>query len=393
MSLEFLWPLGLAALAAMLVPLLIHLRRRSEQHRTAFAALRWLPSRARPRTRLRFEEWPLLLVRLLLLVALAFLLAQPVLFGGPHARRWLVVVPGADTSHLQPRGKDEGERRWLAPGFPSLEEVPPTQPQPVASLLRELDATLPADTQITVVVPAQLDGADAVAPVLHRPVQWQVVANAKPVSAKGSDRATPRPPLVIRHAEGVAGLRYLRAAAIAWQAATPASGKAAMPADVASIDRPLPATDKPLAWLAPGPPPSALLGWVENGGSVLVDAQASIARMQRDGVPLWQDEDGAVLVRGIRQGRGRILQWTRPLTPEAVPQLLQPDFPDHLWSLFAPPTAAPARIAAADYAPRTGGRAWPVRPNDLQPWLLLLIAALFLLERFLASGRREVVRA
>jgi hypothetical protein len=166
-----------------------------------------------------------------------------------------------------------------------------------------------------------------------------------------------------------------------------------MSGDVASIAQPLPASDKPLAWLAPGPLPAALLAWVENGGSVLVDETAGVPRMQRDGIPLWQDEDGAVLVRGLRQGRGRILQWTRPLTPEALPELLEPDFPEHLWSLFAPPAAAPARIAAVDYAPRTGGRAWPVQPSDLQPWLLALVAALFLVERFLASGRREVSAA
>ena len=42
MSLALLLPAGLAALAALLLPLLVHLARRSEQRPTVFAALQWL---------------------------------------------------------------------------------------------------------------------------------------------------------------------------------------------------------------------------------------------------------------------------------------------------------------------------------------------------------------
>jgi len=44
-----LFPAGLLALAGLLVPLLIHLVRRSELVVHDFAALRWLSARARPR--------------------------------------------------------------------------------------------------------------------------------------------------------------------------------------------------------------------------------------------------------------------------------------------------------------------------------------------------------
>ena len=64
MSLAFLLPAGLAALAALVVPLLLHLARRHEQTPTDFAALRWLRQKPKPRHRIRFDEWPLLLVRL-----------------------------------------------------------------------------------------------------------------------------------------------------------------------------------------------------------------------------------------------------------------------------------------------------------------------------------------
>jgi hypothetical protein len=73
-----------------------------------------------------------------------------------------------------------------------------------------------------------------------------------------------------------------------------------------------------------------------------------------------------------------------------MPVILEPTFPEQLWSLLAPAAIPPARIAAADYAPATGAHAWPEIPHDLQPWLLVLIAMLFVIERWIASGRREV---
>jgi hypothetical protein len=80
-NLSFLLPAGLAALGALLLPLLFHLVRRSEQRPTMFAALQWLQQKSRPRRRVRFDEWPLLMVRLLLLTLLALLLARPVVSG------------------------------------------------------------------------------------------------------------------------------------------------------------------------------------------------------------------------------------------------------------------------------------------------------------------------
>lgn len=395
MNLALLLPLGLAALAAWLVPLLIHLRRRSEQQRTAFAAMRWLPARARPRNRLRFEEWPLLLVRLLLLAALALLLASPVLYGGPQPKRWVVVAPGIERSTVA-TNDEATEYRWLAPGFPPLEAPAPAARQPVGSLLRELDATLPAPTAVTVLVPAVLDGADAVKPVLHRPVQWRIVGGKTMAPATPSPQVTPRPVLAVRHAEErTDAARYLRAAAIAWQVSTapPKPTREAQTAarDIGATTQALPAIDRPLAWLAPGPLPTQLRDWIAKGGTALVDAAIEVPDVQRDGVPLWRDDDGGVLVHGLALGRGRILQWTRPLTPEAMPVLLEPTFPDQLWSLLAPAAVPPARIAARDYVPGTGARAWPEIPRDLQPWLLVLIAMLFLVERWIANGRREVI--
>ena len=81
MSLALLLPLGLIALAGLIVPLLIHLVRQSDHPLIDFPALRWLRESERPRRRLRFEDRWLLLVRLLLVALAAVLLAQPILKG------------------------------------------------------------------------------------------------------------------------------------------------------------------------------------------------------------------------------------------------------------------------------------------------------------------------
>ena len=291
-----------------------------------------------------------------------------------------------------PPAADGVERRWLASGFPSIEEAAPRTPQPVGSLLRELDASLPAKTQLTVLVPEHLDGADAERPVLHRRVDWQIVDGAATEKAPART-AMPRPTLIVRHDDQHTGAtRYLRAAAVAWQAASPVAAQAkTATSDIAGTDKPLPATDKPLVWLASGPLPEPLLEWIEDGGTALVGADATIPRVANDGIPLWRDEAGDVLARGLPHGRGRLLQLTKRLAPDAMPLLLDATFPERLWQVFAPSTPLPTRIAARDYAPQAGRSAWPEQPRDLQPWLLLLIAALFLVERWMASGRREVV--
>lgn len=461
MSLALLLPAGLAALAALLLPLLIHLARRSEQRITDFAALRWLAAKPRPRRKRRFDERLLLCLRLLLLAALALLLARPVLSGRPDATPWLVAAPGVPAASARDAaGGDRDVRlRWLAPGFPGLDRPAPAAPVPVASLLRELDATLPAGTPLTVLVPAVLDGADAQRPRLSREVDWRIVADAAPSDAGAAagvaatdarDRAagsgdpaasapvssgevptlppTAPPPLrlAVRHAPDAPGVRYLRAAGIAWRAeatAGRAGGDAggneveagaqagagrptrALPGSaanasldrtretaasvaVAGIAQPLPAGTHHLAWLAPGPLPEAIRDWIRAGGRALLSADAQAPELA-GATPLWRDDAGATLVRGAALGRGRVLQFVRPLAPSAMPQLLEADFPARLRALLVDPPPAPARVDARDYAPTAGLAPSPETPRPLSPWLVALAAALFALERWLASGPRR----
>src|SRR5690606_37277812 len=200
-----LLPAGLAALVALAVPLLLHLARREEQRPVDFAALRWLTARLRPRQRLRFEERLLLMLRLLLVVLLALLLARPVVPLAGDGAPWIVAAPAvaadalraavhssAEAAAADARGDHGGDngagpvdiqRRWLAPGFPSLDDAPPPgDARTTISLLRELDMHMPTGVPLVVLVPSVLEGVDADRPRLSRPVEWRVLPAAAAAS-------------------------------------------------------------------------------------------------------------------------------------------------------------------------------------------------------------------
>lgn len=381
-----LQPAALAALAAIVAPLVIHIARRSEERPIEFAALRWLRQKPRPKSRLRFDETLLLASRVLLLILLAFWLAAPVLFGAASKAAWVAVAPGADISRAGQVGDeavaDYSRTHWLSPGFPALTEPTPAGAAPLASLLRQLDADLPADAPLVVVLPPVIDGADAERPRLSRRVDWRIVPGAAPAVRPGPE---PVPPLSIRHGGRTDGLRYLRAAAIAWQ---PAGRGADL--EIGGVDAALPPVTRTLVWLDAGSLPPTLLRWVEGGGSALVAADAVFPEDARR-VAVWRDALDRPLVETVPTGAGRLMRFTRRLAPAEMPELLEADFPAHLRAVLNAPVKAPARATAADYAPVTGARHFDPAPLDLRPWLAVLIGVVLLLERWLATRRRRGV--
>ena len=386
MNPALLLPAGLAALGALLLPLLIHLARRSQLRATPFAALRWLRMEARPQRRLKFEEWPLLLLRLLLLALLALWLARPVLVGGEEGVPVLAVAPGVDVAEARALAGPGGRALWLAPGFPPLDATPPDVPVRFASLLRQLDMELAPEAALMVVVPERLEGLDARRPALSRAVEWRVLPGAMP--AAGASARTP-PRIEVRAAgDDAPGVRYLRAAALSWHGAEPAD-------DVFKVlpaAAPLDPDAAYLAWLGPGPLPDAVLAWVEAGGVVLLGYGVEV-EFPAPPAPWWRDAAGGPVVEGTRLGAGRVLRFTRELSPPAMPALLEPEFPRMLRDLLEPPQPAPASAPAAEHAPAAGASAWPQPPRDLRPWLAALIGLLFLVERWMATSRRRAVRA
>ena len=300
-------PLGLAALTALIVPLLIHLRRRTEEVPVDFAALRWLDALPRPRSKLRFDELLLLALRLLLIVLLALLLARPAVLGWEDDSPRFLVAPGVAPVAARASAGLDADLRWLAPGFPSVDGVQPPRSVPVSSLIRQFDAELVPGVPLTILVPPVLAGVDAERLRLTRRVTWKIMAG------KG-ETATPKPAaspaLAVRHAPGEAApVRYFRAAAAAWSDA---------PRFDAQSGDALPGLGTVLVWLTPGPVPQAVTDWVSKGGTALL-AQGAEAPMPATTAALWRDESGNAVVEGASFGAGRLLRFTRPVAPASMP--------------------------------------------------------------------------
>ena len=385
MTPALLLPAALGALLAVLVPLAIHIARRTETRTIDFAALRWLDPNPRPVRRVQLDERVLLAVRMALIVAIAVALAQPVLRPTGDGRSVVAVSPDIDAAGIP----DRGERRvWLAPGFPSLDRPPPAASSDFASLIRQLDAETPAKTPIAIVVPPELSGVDGQRLYLSRQVDWRITAPSRPPASV----IAPKPPeLTVRYSPaGADAVRYFRAAAVAF--AEPGKPPAF---DAAPVDSPLPRTIQHLVWLSSAPMPPAVIDWIEDGGVALLahDAPSPVEGARS---VIWRDANGEPLATAGRFGKGRVLSLVRPLEPRAIPALVEPDFPGTLWTLLTPPPA-PDRVASVDYAPTVSaaldGTVYNPHPVDLRPWLALVIAAIFVVERWLATRRRRPVAA
>ncbi|MEO8002809.1 MAG: BatA domain-containing protein [Arenimonas sp.] len=386
MNLALLLPSALLALSALLLPLLVHLNRRSEQRPTDFAALRWISAQLRPRRKLVFQEILLLLLRLLLLIAIAFFLAKPVSMQTASPQHWVMLVPGANIDAAKNLPADKSAKwHWLSPGFPDYEDKPLTTNLNVGSLLRELDAQLPANTSLTLIVPEQISGLDGERIQLSRQVEWNIVPGSMPTTQVAKYRQPIR--LAIRYDEAHSDATlYFRAAHSVWQADRKASEKDSL--DAANISLAFKPDRNALVWLATGELPLEIRDWVNRGGTIIVSKETLVPEM-KSGTSVWRNEQGKVLIIATPFGQGRILQWKQVLKPDAMPELLDVTFPSHLQALLQTAPAAATRALATSQIPLTGARAFPEAPASLQIWLALLTALLFMLERWLANAPRR----
>jgi hypothetical protein len=407
---SLLAPVGLAALAAWLVPLLLHWVRRSDRQVVLFAAMRYLREETHPRERLRLYEPWLLLLRLLLIAALALVLAVPILRGpGAASAPWVLVAPGVTAAAARAAVPlPLAQWHWLAPGLPPLDAPvpPPEAGASLSSLLRQADLELPPRAAVTLVVPEELGGLDAERVRLAHAFTWRVLPGATPVitvaggadqsgGAETGSRTTGPLALAVRtDAIGAGELPLVRAVTAAWQV-----DGVNVQWDIAPAATPLPVTPGWLIWLA-GPLPSGIDAWVRRGGTVLASRQT-----ERDaGEVVLSDAAGTPVLRERELGRGRVLSLAGPLQlgePSATTTaqnavgraslnatLSAADFPHTLLVLMRGSPRPPDRAAAAAVAPLATGHA-PLAPAQfLSPDIALGVALLFLAERLLATRRR-----
>ncbi|NKF24474.1 BatA domain-containing protein [Solimonas marina] len=359
----WLWPLGLAALATLALPIVIHLLRRPQDRVVPFAAWRHVTEQTSFRERLQLRAWLLLALRLLLLAVLALLLAQPL---WRHASRsapapWLLIAPGLDVAQVRALAPG-AEAHWLQPGFPPISEAPTGRVD--LSLLRELDARLPLATSMTVVLPSQLVDHDAVRLRLRRRVTWKTVPAPLPVVPQQAA-------IVAVPASAPDGeQRTVRALVAAWQA-----DGAAVELRLLETGAPLPDGLR-LLCLFDAAPDAAAQAWLAGGGTVLQSHAA----------------DGHWPLQAQPVGQGRRYAVPAAFDVTAIPALADIGEPAALRRLLLAPLQPPARTLADAVAPSDGAAASIETGTPLQPLLLALAALLLLAERLCAlwqSGRRD----
>ena len=387
MALGWLFPLGLAGLVALLVPLLLHLARRRSQRVLPFAAMRWLPTGRAPRRKLRLQEHRLLVLRLLLVALAALWLAQPLVqdFGSP--RSWLAVAPGVDADAARQAARDFDRAVWLRPGLPALDASSHGDASHHwTSLLQEFTARLPHDDTATVLVPESVPDLGERLPTLSHRLTWREAPTAAHTAS-----APPPPLLALRHASADATeLHWLRAAIAAWDQ----HPRLRVRLDDAPATTPVPPAASAILWVGALPEharvPNLPLLHIPSSPAPSSPPKASTEAPTHPFTPLPTTAAPA--------GPAAWRTLATPLHPATLPALYDPAFPSRLHAtLFGPPR--PGRIPAArlqhldvhpppDDASEIAIAPRGLRDLPLSPLLAWLLLALFLLERWFATGPR-----
>lgn len=365
MNLSLLWPAALFGVVALLLPVLLHRLPRRQSKLRRFAALRFIGRHASPRQQKRISEWWLLALRLGLLSSLLLWLALPVWRDWVGLDlHWRAVWPGVSPAALA-SATPADRSLWLLPNFPDSDRPPAGDVTQAASLLRQLATEVPPNDRLSVLVPAELSGLDADALSLARPVQWELAKEAPP-------EVTPGPlVLAVRLEANAAASPWLEAALAAWQQ----DPELATRIDRGDADRLVPEQAKAVLWLGNQPAPrfaAKPVPWLQIPTESPLPTEA-------------QSVHQALPWESIGAGNARLLA---PLTPAAIPTVLDPDFPHQLHALLFQREPRPSSAPAASIVPTVSVQAQPRSTLELHDVIALLIAVLLLLERWVASGRR-----
>jgi len=401
--LQVLHPLGLLALGALAVPILIHLRHRPRP-RVRVGSLRPFLGHALPARSRTLQEWPLLLLRCAVLSALALALAglrwQPAT--APPAR-WCLLVPGTQLrdSHLQEWNRllQEGfEPRELSPHFPMLSDRAPTStPDLTADLwswLQQADRQLPPESTAWVFGPTWAGWFRGPRPTLpHLKVQWHEVPTPAPTIP------TPQPPrvAVVHSPDRARDAQYVRAAL------------QALRIPIVTHEAPdwifqLGSAALPPEWTAAHQQGAVLIRDASNASSPesvsrTFDGDGRTIRLRQriapgPGTPLFRDSQGEPWLTEERQASAVTWHLAFRFHPDWTDWPLEGFFPAWWKDRLQPQPFNTSPIATEQAAPRfdpTPASATSLSrrppPIDLRPGCWLLAVILFLLERALALRR------
>lgn len=417
MGLAFTSPAALIALAALALPIALHLwsRRTGRPLRVgsvAFFAAAPPPAARRP----RLEDLWLLLLRCGIVALLAFALAGPVWRSGRLAgggRVMALVTPAV--------AADSASRPLLDSLRQSGADIEVLPQGPIWSVLREADFEAPPGTRFVIVAPAE--GASGNRPVLRSEASWIIPPLRMAERGTGGEAAVrrrgTRSVLIYSDASRRDDARYVAAAL---RAAAQATGA---PATVSRRDVRSPAVEADwIVWLASRPLPPALLEYVRRGATLLTDAQdaepldrSATIRLAVDAgaspplvrrrtqpaagaAPVWTDDGGQALLTLRREGEGRVLHLHSRFHPDWGDLVLHPAFPLAMAELWARDrdrgNPGSARVATSQLLPArdtTAGHSAPAVPRDLYHVFWLAAVALFVVERVVAGRPRAVTGA
>jgi hypothetical protein len=428
--LAFTTPAALWGLAALAVPIALHLWSRRAGRPVRVGSIALFAGAPPPvARRLRLADPWLLALRCAVLATLVGALAGPVWHTGARAdgTTWVLVAPEvlADSSsaaRLDSLIDGHAERRLLAGGLPPLTpsdraaatsvRIRPTDPW---SLLREAAFLAPPGTRFVVVAPAALPAPAGDRPVLRNPVTWIPLGPA-PAAPRAAMPPAARLVRVYSDAERREDARYVAAALEAAAAAT------GIPAVVSSREAAAPPHDVAehadwIVWLAARPPPGELQREVRGGATLLVDAggaapveragelrtitahaggpvptvwrRAGLSNATGPRAPLWTDDRGTALLTAERLGAGVVLRFDSRFHPAWSDLVLLPAFPQAVAALWAEPgpEPPPRRLTATQILPdrASGSGPRPAGPTrDLYHLFWLAAVVLFFWERRLA---------
>lgn len=197
-------PMALIALAALAIPLVLHLIRRPVPT-VRLGSLKFLSASQRRLKSVRWRDLLLLLLRCGFLTTVALLLAGPRWVpGSDEPARWVVLIPGVKlgpeglrrVAELEASGHD---LHYLSAGFPREEPNAIGSPPDAWSLMREGDFRLPAGSEWVVVGPAQAGDFRGDRPVLRRlRVTWEAAEAATQTASSNRAELAPLPPATAR---------------------------------------------------------------------------------------------------------------------------------------------------------------------------------------------------
>ncbi|MEM7282937.1 MAG: BatA domain-containing protein [Pseudomonadota bacterium] len=367
---KFAWPVAFLGLATLLIPIVIHLLQRGHGKRVPLGSVRWLKEDQKPKWRkLRPSQIPLLIARVLFLVAAVTILAQPFLPSEWFGSSDNIVLVHPSVAKDSPLLQDESnkQKRWLSPGFPEINTPAPlAETSSVWGLLQEADATIPTDANIQVIAPTNLDLFAKQRPLLRRTISW--------TASEALDIAGKNPvPMEIN----VIFDDQTRTQAVA-------VGNAIT------------------AWSTVGIVAQAKLSRVENIGKTtqwtVWLSEASIPPSQQGIVVANQGFQDAMTfdnqTKVFPQNGARIVAWPKELQSLGTSAEI-PNFPEALLDVFrthSPTIPTNTAVSESLVIPITSSELAfsTTQSGQLPAWLLQLLVAAFLIERLLSVfyGRR-----